>query len=164
MSAEDLLSDSDLQSLLRSHNKTASEKVSDDPKLRLALLSRISVRAGRPVASDALGTLHTAEDMAAWFAKNLRPSGARPHARGIMRAAIGSENVEEVDMRIDLEGDRVEEEVLNSLPGNLQLDPNTFRKPDERLRKKARLKRHTMQQVREVKQAKAAKEAREATR
>lgn len=151
ISAEELLSGTELQSLLRSHNKGPSDRVSDDATLRLALLSHLAARTGRPVASNALGTLHSADDMAVWFAKSMRPSGARPHARGMIRAAIGGEDQEDFDRRIDLEREKVQEEFLETLPGNLQLDSKTFRKPDERsLRgKKTKPKPHVVRKVKE---------------
>lgn len=150
ISAEELLSDPELHSLLGSQNKGPSDRVSDDATLRLALLSRLAAQTGRPVASDALGTLHSAEDMAVWFARSLRPSGAGPHARGIIRAAICGEDQEAVDMRIDLEREKVQEEFLKTVPGNLQLDSKTFRKPEERSvrGKKAKPKPHIVRKVR----------------
>lgn len=153
VSASELLSDTELQSLLRSQNKSASEKVSDDQSLRLALLARFSARTGRPVASDMLGRLETAEDMATWFSKTLRHSGARPHARGMIRAAIGGGDLEGIDSRIDTEREKVQEEFLKTLPGNLELDARTFRKPDERkFRKRARPIGHIVRKVREVRE------------
>lgn len=127
---EELLSSHDIQSLLKQHSKTAEDPVRDDPALRLEMLTHFSSATGRPVASDALGNMHTAAEMALWFATAVRPVSARPHARGLIAAMVDDKGGD-IDDRIDRERGNVQEELMRSLPANLQLDPSTFRAPEK---------------------------------
>lgn len=92
--------------------------------------------------------------MANWFEVSLRPSGARPHAREMIRERLEGE-VESVDKRIDEETEVVREEFLQGLPTNLHIDPKTFAKPEEGRGKKRR-KGHVVRMVRASKMEKNA--------
>lgn len=92
--------------------------------------------------------------MAHWFEVSLRPSGARPHAREMIKERLEGE-AESVDKRIDEETEVVREEFLQALPANLHIDPKTFANPEERRGRKRR-KGHVVRMVRESKMEKSA--------
>lgn len=80
------------------------------------------------MASDAFSRVGTAEEMAKWYAKNIRKEGFQEHAKGMMAGVLGEKRV----LREVEEGGKKEEvkqEVLSKLPGNLVLDMKTWKEP-----------------------------------
>lgn len=152
---EQLLASTDLQSLLQRHSKTVDDPVQRDPAFHLELLSHFSHATGHPVASDALSRMQNAAEMANWFAVAVRPSKARRHARGLIVATLGQKDGD-IDEEIDLHRENVQEELMRSLPGNLQLDPKTFRAPtkagigDKRVFARPQVKRKIVKRARKA--------------
>lgn len=137
-SFQDLLSDSQLAALLRKHSRSTSDSLLHDPSLRISVLSRLSQLTGRPIASDAFSEVGTAEEMAKWYAKNVRGEKVKGYAKGMMGEVLGRESVvDEVD-----EGGRekeVKEAFRRRLPGNLELDGKMWEQPAKgRVRTKRR--------------------------
>lgn len=128
--ADQLLSDGDLQSLLKRHSKEEKDVV-EDKQVKLELMAHFARRTGRPVASNALGEMNSAQDMANWYAKAVRQPRARPHARRLIAAALEDPDGT-IEDRIDLETEMVRKELMASLPSNLELDAKTFREPSKR--------------------------------
>lgn len=130
--ADELLSDVDLQAILTRANATAQTPL--QPESRIAVLAHLSRFSNEPVASDVFPDLHSASDMAIWFSKQLRPLGARPHARKLFHSMLIDDSedcnkIDQLDERIAIQRQSVQEQLNERLPSNLSLDDKTFRAP-----------------------------------
>lgn len=120
-SLRELLSDSQLTELLRKHSRSISDSLLDDPSLRISVLSRLSQLTGRPIASDAFSQVGTAEEMARWYARNVRGERVKGYAKEMLgRERLGDEVQDEG------KEEEVKEEFVKRLPGNLRLDKKTW--------------------------------------
>lgn len=126
---EQILQDGHIQTLLKESNTTAKTPLTSNEK-KISLLAHLSEKYDEPVASNAFADFQTAEDIAQWYSKQLRPVGAEPHARSFIRNALASSDAAtSIEDRIDLDREAVQNDLLSELPSNLNLDPSTFRQP-----------------------------------
>eukprot|EP00177_Eucheuma_denticulatum_P005044 GFKZ01009183.1.p1 GENE.GFKZ01009183.1~~GFKZ01009183.1.p1 ORF type:complete len:180 (-),score=20.75 GFKZ01009183.1:229-768(-) len=121
-----LLSDPQLQAQLSSHSATATTSLARSHPLRLELLSRLSALTGRPIASDAFLKLDNAEDMADWYAKNVRGHNVREHGRNLMEGVLGGGAMKELEDGAGVADKKAELE--RKLPSNLDIDARTTEK------------------------------------
>lgn len=127
---EQLLQDPQLQTVLQQGGLSADTPITD-PQHKIAILAHLSAHCDEPVASDALAGMNTPADIANWYSSRLRPIGARPHARKLIHSLLGDgENLDEVELRIDVQREEVQQELMQKLPANLTLDNKTFTPPE----------------------------------
>lgn len=125
---EEILQDAGVKRLLEQKDLTTESNI--DNSTTLALLRHLSQKYSIPVASNGYREMGSAKDIAKWFSQELRPCGARPHARDLIVNMLGKGVATEVlEERIDLERETVQEELTSKLPSNLSLDEKTFLKP-----------------------------------
>lgn len=129
--AELLLKDPGLQSILVQFELGVDTKVSSS-STKLELLKYFSTKCKVPVTSDAYQTMSTPAEMANWYSKQLRPCQARPHARNLIVNELNDgQKTEEMEDEIDLNREKVQEQLMDKIPDNLILDDRTFLSPDD---------------------------------
>lgn len=140
---DDLLQQAEVQTLLKKSNLNPQMEL--DKSDRIAVLAHFSSTLNEPLPSNVLSDLRTAEDITRWFSKQLRPVGARPHARKLIVKTLkapstgNSDSAQErgsteeddssLDEEIDLSREAIQERLMQRLPKNLVLDDKTFMKP-----------------------------------
>lgn len=134
---QDLLGDERLTRLLRELG-TSSDVALTDASARVAVLAHFAEACGRPVASNAYANLASVEDMARWYADQLKPNLAHSHARKLIMSTMTNAELDkgnaindeaEVEDKICMARDEVQEEFMANIPSNLTLDPRTFKTP-----------------------------------
>lgn len=126
---EQILQDGHIQTLLKESNTTTNTPLTSNER-KIALLAHLSEKYEEPIPSNVFADFQTAEDIAQWYSKRLRPVGAEPHARSFIHNILGaSETGTSLEDRIDLDREAVQNDLLSEMPSNLKLDPSTFRQP-----------------------------------
>lgn len=129
---DQLLQDTQLSAILQ-ETAVLPDVELPDLESKIAIMAHLSRKYDEPVPSNALDAMHSANDIVRWYSERLKPVGAQPHARRFIRnvfadGVLDADEMARLDSRIDLDRQTMQEELVATLPPNLELDPSTFRK------------------------------------
>lgn len=122
--AESLLSDASVTSVLAQHKLDAHDTLNNQDAL-LSLIRVFRTLCDKPMASNAFLRIRTAADIADYYEAALAPPDVQPHVRRMLDARVEVENVAPLQ-RIESTPEAVRQRFETDLPSNLHIDPSTF--------------------------------------